>query len=71
MPKLGHLEEESTVSEWLKKEGDHVEKGEMLLKVETDKTVLEVESDTSGILKKILVEAGETVPVQTPIAIIE
>lgn len=71
MPKLGHLEEESTVSEWVKKVGDHVEKGEVLLKVETGKSVLEVESNLTGTLTQILVEAGETVPVQTPIAVIE
>ena len=71
MPKLDHLMEEAVIGEWLKKPGDSVEKGEILLKVETGKSVLEVESFTSGVLTEILAEQGETVPVHAPIAIID
>ena len=71
MPQMGHTMEEGIVQEWLKKEGDAVEKGEILLTVETDKATIEVESDYSGTLKKILVTPeDEAVPCLTPIAII-
>ena len=71
MPKLDHLSEEALISEWLKKSGERVEKGEILLRVETGKAVLDVESDLTGVIKEILVEEGETVPVLTLIAIID
>ena len=71
MPMLGEVMEEGVVVDWKKKEGDQVEKGEILLEVETDKAVMEVESDATGTLTKILVPAGETVPVKTPLALIE
>lgn len=63
MPKLGQTVEEATVEKWHKKEGDKVEKGEVLLEVVTDKATLEVESFHKGFLRKILVKEGETVPV--------
>lgn len=71
MPKLGHLMEEGIIAGWNKKEGDRVEKGELLLNVETDKAVIDVESNVSGVIKKIIVPAGETVAVNAPIAIID
>jgi len=71
MPKLDHTMEEAYISEWLKGPGDIVEKGDILLKVETGKTVLEVESFVSGVLVEILAQPGETVPVHAPVAIIE
>lgn len=71
MPKLGHLMEEGTISGWLKKQGDRVEKGDVILMVETDKSVLDVESNLSGTLVKILADEGDIVPVNQPIAIIE
>ncbi|MDO8685393.1 MAG: biotin/lipoyl-containing protein [Clostridiales bacterium] len=70
MPKLGHLMEEGMISVWHKKEGERVEKGEILLDVETDKSVIPVESNISGVLYKILVHEGEAVPVNALIAII-
>jgi len=63
MPKLGQTVEEATVEKWIKKEGDKVEKGEVLLEIVTDKATLEVESFDKGHLRKILVKEGETVPV--------
>ncbi len=63
MPKLGQMTEESRVVRWLKKEGEAVTKGEPLLEIETDKAAMEVESFYDGVLLKILVPEGETVPV--------
>jgi pyruvate/2-oxoglutarate dehydrogenase complex dihydrolipoamide acyltransferase (E2) component len=71
MPKLGHLMEEGTIALWRKKEGDWIEKGDSFFDVETDKTVIEVESVVSGILIRILVGEGETVSIHAPLAIID
>ncbi len=70
MPKLGFDMDKGTIARWLKKEGDLVKEQEVIFEVETDKTVMEVEAQTSGILRKILVVEGEEVPVTLPIAII-
>jgi pyruvate dehydrogenase E2 component (dihydrolipoamide acetyltransferase) len=71
MPMLGEVMEEGRIVTWFKKEGDSVERGEVMLEVETDKATMEVESTTSGVVKKILVAEGETVPVNTTLALIE
>jgi pyruvate dehydrogenase E2 component (dihydrolipoyllysine-residue acetyltransferase) len=71
MPMLGEVMEEGHIVAWRKREGDTVEQGEILLEVETEKAVMEVESTVSGLIKKILVREGETVPVHTPLALIE
>jgi pyruvate dehydrogenase E2 component (dihydrolipoamide acetyltransferase) len=65
MPKFGQMTEESAIVEWLKKEGDPVAKGETLFLVETDKSVMEVESFNQGTLLKIAVGVGVSVPVQS------
>ncbi len=70
MPKLGLTMEKGTIGAWLVAEGQAVTKGRALLEVVTDKVTMEVEAQASGILSKILVPAGEEVPVSTPIAII-
>lgn len=70
MPMLGQTMEEGTITKWLKKEGDPVEKGEPLLEVMTDKVNMEVESPVSGILRKIIAKEDDTVPIMAPIAII-
>ncbi|NPV54148.1 MAG: biotin attachment protein [Firmicutes bacterium] len=70
MPKLGHMSEEATIASWKKQVGERVSKGEILLEVETEKSTLEVESPISGVLLKILVSEGETVPIGTPIALL-
>ena len=70
MPKLGFNMDKGTLLKWRKKEGDLVEEQEVLFEIETDKTVMEVEAQTSGTLRKILVAEGEEVPVTLPIAII-
>ena len=71
MPKLGHLMEEGTILSWYKAVGDEIRKGELLLEVEINKAALEVESNISGTVKEILVQEDETVPVNTPLALIE
>jgi len=63
MPPLGETMDEGKIVRWLKREGDPVERGEALFEVETDKATVEVEAFGSGILRKILVPEGETVPV--------
>ncbi|MCX6878538.1 MAG: biotin attachment protein [Verrucomicrobia bacterium] len=71
MPKLGEVMEEGRIVAWHKQEGERVERGENIIEVETDKATMEVESTVSGVVKKILVVAGETVPVNTTLALIE
>ncbi|HEX9596695.1 MAG TPA: biotin/lipoyl-containing protein, partial [Anaerolineales bacterium] len=68
MPKLGFDMAEGTLVRWAKKEGDKVEKGELLAEIETDKATVEVESQYSGVVLKHLVAEGAAVPVGRPIA---
>ena len=70
MPPLGETMDEGTIARWVKGVGDTVERGDILLEVESDKAVLEVESFGRGILRKIVAEAGETVPIRKLIAVI-
>ncbi|MGI6037203.1 MAG: dihydrolipoamide acetyltransferase family protein [Limnochordia bacterium] len=70
MPKLGLTMEEGTVNAWLKKEGEAVQEGEPLVEVMTDKAAVEVESPGSGILRKIIVPEGGTVPIADLIGVI-
>ena len=71
MPALSPTMTEGTLANWLKKEGDNVESGDVLCEIETDKATMEVEAVEEGTLCKIIVAAGtEGVPVNTPIAII-
>jgi pyruvate dehydrogenase E2 component (dihydrolipoamide acetyltransferase) len=70
MPKLGDTMEEGKILDWLKKEGDTVKKGEAVAMVETEKTSMEVEAFASGVLRKILIPAGEVAPVGAEIALV-
>lgn len=70
MPKLGETMEEGEIIKWLKKEGDKVEEGEPLLEIATDKANMEIEATSSGILRKILAQEGERVPITRIIAYI-
>lgn len=70
MPRLSDTMEEGTVASWLKKEGDKVEEGDILAEIETDKATMEFESFYEGTLLKIGVQEGETVKVDTLLAII-
>lgn len=63
MPKAGMDMQERQIIKWHKKEGDYVEKGDVLLEIMTDKVNMEVEAETSGYLLKILKNEGEVVPV--------
>lgn len=71
MPKMGESLQEGTITKWLKKEGDIIERDEMILEISTDKVDTEVPSPKSGKLAKILVQEGETVEVGEKIAEIE
>ena len=68
MPSMGADMTEGTIVKWLKKEGDEVKRGDKLAEIETDKTVVEMESYGEGILKKIVVPEGQVVPVGDLIA---
>jgi pyruvate dehydrogenase E2 component (dihydrolipoamide acetyltransferase) len=70
MPKIGLTMVEGKIVEWKKKEGDWVEKGEILFLFETEKVTIEVEAPDSGVLAKILVKVEETVPVATVVALL-
>ncbi len=70
LPKWGLTMEEGMVAGWHKQEGDAVSEDEMIADVETDKITNELPAPASGILAKILVEAGDTVEVGTVLAII-
>ena len=65
MPKLGLTMTEGTIDEWKKKVGDTVQKGEIIYSVATDKLTNDVEAECDGVLLKILVPEGETVPCKT------
>ena len=70
MPKLGLTMETGTIGAWLVSEGETVTRGAPILEVVTDKVTMEVEAQTSGVLRRILIPAGEEVAVTTPIGII-
>ena len=70
LPQLGQTMEEGTIERWHKREGERVEKGEVLYELTTDKATLEVESFASGVVKRIVVGEGQTVPVNALIAVI-
>ena len=70
IPKLGQSEETVSIVKWHKQEGDQVAKGDILFEVETDKAVLEVESQFEGSLLKIVVPEGKEVPVMAIAAVI-
>lgn len=70
MPKMGDTMEEGKILRWFKKEGDIVKKGEPIAEVETDKVNIEIESFSSGVLRKILVEEGSSAPIGAGIALV-
>lgn len=70
LPKLGNTVESSIIVAWLKQPGDRVEAGEPICTIETDKSTMDVPSTASGVLLQHLVNVGDDVPVQTPIAVI-
>ncbi|HXH82977.1 MAG TPA: biotin/lipoyl-containing protein, partial [Candidatus Tectomicrobia bacterium] len=70
MPKLSEQMETGKVIKWLKQEGDRVQGGDILAEIETDKADVEMEAFGAGVLRKILVPAGERAPVGGLIAVI-
>ena len=70
MPKLSEAMETGKIIRWLKKEGDRVQGGDILAEVETDKADVEMEAFGSGVLRKILVQAGAAAPVGALIGVI-
>jgi pyruvate dehydrogenase E2 component (dihydrolipoamide acetyltransferase) len=68
MPSLGADMDRGTILHWYKQPGDRIERGEIVVLVDTDKAEIEVESFGAGWLDEVLVRVGETVPVGAPIA---
>ena len=70
MPQMGYDMQEGTVVRWLISEGDEVKKGDAIAEIETDKAVVEFESTSDGVLRRIVVPEGTTLPVGQTIAIV-
>lgn len=68
MPSLGADMEHGKIVEWLVKPGDYVRRGDLVAVVDTDKTVMDVESFQEGVVAELLVDLGQTVPIGTPLA---
>src|SRR5689334_20353918 len=70
MPKLSPTMEEGQISRWLKKEGDKVAMGEPLAEIDTDKATMEMQALANGVLRKIIVNEGQSAPLGDLIAVI-
>jgi pyruvate dehydrogenase E2 component (dihydrolipoamide acetyltransferase) len=70
MPKLSPTMEEGQISRWLKKEGDKVSMGEPLAEIDTDKATMEMQALGNGVLRKILINEGQSAPLGQTIAIV-
>src|SRR5262249_52531159 len=71
MPQMGESIFEGTITKWLKKPGDKVERDEPLFEISTDKVDAEIPSPSAGVLKEIKVSEGQTVPINTVVAVID
>src|SRR3981189_3279916 len=71
MPQMGESIFEGTITKWLKKPGDKVERDEPLFEISTDKVDAEIPAPSAGVLKEIKVSEGQTVPIQTVVAVID
>ena len=71
MPQMGESIFEGTITRWLKKPGDRVERDEPLFEISTDKVDAEIPAPSAGVLKEIKVTEGQTVPIQTVVAVID
>jgi pyruvate dehydrogenase E2 component (dihydrolipoamide acetyltransferase) len=71
MPQMGESIVEGTLTKWLKKPGDHVERDEPLFEISTDKVDTEIPSPAAGTLSEVLVEEGKTVGIATVVARID
>ncbi len=70
MPQMGADMTEGTMVRWLKKEGDAVQRGDIIAEIETDKANVEIEAFESGIFRKVLANEGDVIEVGKPIAVI-
>jgi 2-oxoglutarate dehydrogenase E2 component (dihydrolipoamide succinyltransferase) len=70
MPQMGVSVSEGTITRWMKQVGDHIEADETIVEISTDKVDTEVPSPASGVVREILANEGDTVPVNTRIAVI-
>src|SRR5688572_11319207 len=70
MPQMGESIAEGTVTKWMKKVGDTVQRDEPLFEISTDKVDAEIPAPAAGVLKEIRVEPGTTVPINTVVGII-
>lgn len=70
LPPLSETMIDGLIVRWYKREGDAVEEGEPLYDVDTDKATVEVSAPASGIIRRILVPAGDTVPIGALLAVI-
>src|SRR5438105_7284174 len=70
MPQMGESIAEGTIVRWIKKVGDKVDRDEPLFEISTDKVDAEIPSPAAGVLSQILAAEGETVPVNTVVAVI-
>lgn len=70
MPRLSDTMEEGTVARWLKREGERIEKDEPIVEIQTDKATMELTAYHPGVLERIIVAEGQTVPIGQPIAIL-
>ncbi len=70
MPRLSDTMTEGVVGQWLKHEGDVVQRGDVLAEIETDKATMELEAYDSGVLTRIIAPEGTTVSIGQPIAVI-
>jgi 2-oxoglutarate dehydrogenase E2 component (dihydrolipoamide succinyltransferase) len=71
MPQMGESIAEGTITRWMKKVGEHVERDEPLFEISTDKVDAEIPSPAAGILKEILVKENETVAINTVVAVVD
>src|SRR5713101_4697170 len=71
MPQMGESIFEGTITKWLKKPGDKVERDEPLFEISTDKVDAEIPAPSAGVLREIKVNEGQTVPIQTVVAVID
>src|SRR5258708_6971045 len=71
MPQMGESIVEGTLTKWLKKAGEHVERDEPLFEISTDKVDTEIPSPAAGVLKDVLVEEGKTVAISTVVGRID
>src|SRR6185503_9055192 len=71
MPQMGVSVSEGTITRWMKGVGDTIEADETIVEISTDKVDTEIPSPASGVIKELLADEGDTVPVNTRIAVID